>query len=167
MQFVDNLAWQTDTRPASILPVKGMWIDDHRRTVRPLRLEARTGIGIMLVPIESISVKRSNFEMWDDAGEIPSPFWREREPLWTVPFDCYFYTLVFRRPNPEADAVSKYFCSQIKVPGALLFAHGFFSRRFTRAQGLANVIAASQNNHCPKPSGIKAKVKSTSSARWA
>lgn len=71
VELVDDLSLQPHALPRRIRPAERRRIDDLRRTMRPLRLEARRRVGDELVAVEAQPVERARAVPLRQPGEVP------------------------------------------------------------------------------------------------
>jgi hypothetical protein len=79
VHLVDHLPADTPALPPRVGPPIRRRVDHHRGPVRPLGLEARSGIGEPRVPVEHVPVSRSRRGVGHDRAEVPGSLGGERD----------------------------------------------------------------------------------------
>jgi hypothetical protein len=105
VQLVDDVVLERDAAPPAVMPLEVLR-HHFRRTVRPVRLQARGGIG-PLVALDDEEIARTRAGI-DDAFVIPAGVLRQcRAPILRRN-DMELHAVGVRRPDPELAAVGRH-----------------------------------------------------------
>ena len=105
VHFVNDLAGKAAPFPMLVLPLIGLGVHNLRRSMRTLRLEARSGIGKELLPaIQAKAIDVASLGPSHEAGKIAVAFRFQRSRLAPILAQDNFELLATRRPNAKVDA---------------------------------------------------------------